>query len=150
STVFDVFPRAVRDIAKQMHKEVELQVDNAGMGVDRSMLSDVRDALVHLIRNAVDHGLEPPRVRQSLGKPPAGRLALRVRADGDMLHLQVEDDGRGIDPEALRTVAVKRKMLGAAQAAALSDREAVELIFQAGFSTREEVSELSGRGVGMD
>jgi chemotaxis protein histidine kinase CheA len=150
STVFDVFPRAVRDISRQMRKEVELHVDNAGMGVDRSMLSDVRDALIHLIRNAVDHGLEAPGLRESLGKPPAGRLSLRVRADGDMLHLQVEDDGRGIDPEALREVAVKRRMLTPPQAAALSDREAVELIFQAGFSTREEVSELSGRGVGMD
>ncbi|HVE87632.1 MAG TPA: response regulator [Myxococcales bacterium] len=150
STVFDAFPRAVRDIAKQMHKEVELQVDNAGMGVDRSMLSDVRDALVHLIRNAVDHGLEPPAVRESLGKPPKGRLSLRVRADGDMLHLQVEDDGRGIDPEALKHVALKRKLLTPAQAFALSSRDTMDLIFQAGFSTREEVSELSGRGVGMD
>lgn len=150
STVFDAFPRAVRDLAKQMHKEVALHVDNAGMGVDRSMLSDVRDALVHLIRNAVDHGLEAPMLRASLGKPPAGKLSLRVRADGDMLHLQVEDDGRGIDPEALRKVAVKRRMITAPQASAMSDREAMDLIFQAGFSTREEVSETSGRGVGMD
>ena len=150
ATMFDAFPRAVRDIAKQMHKEVELHVDNAGMAVDRSMLSDVRDALVHLIRNAVDHGLEPAQLRESLGKPAKGRLALRVRADGDMLHLQVEDDGRGMDPEVLRGVAVKRRLLTAAQAAVLSDRDAVELIFQSGFSTREEVSELSGRGVGMD
>jgi len=150
STVFDAFPRAVRDLAKQMNKEVELHVDNAGAGVDRSMLADVRDALVHLIRNAVDHGLEPPSTRQSLGKPPAGKLSLRVRADGDMLHLQVEDDGRGIDPEALRKVAVKRRLITAPQAAAMSDREAMDLIFGAGFSTREEVSETSGRGVGMD
>lgn len=150
STVFDAFPRAVRDLAKQMRKEVELHVDNAGMGVDRSMLSDVRDALVHLIRNAVDHGLEAPSARESLGKPPAGKLSLRVRADGDMLHLQVEDDGRGIDPEVLRSVAVKRRSITVGQAAAMSDREAMDLIFQSGFSTRDQVSETSGRGVGMD
>jgi len=150
STLFDAFPRAVRDIAKQMNKEVELSVDNAGIGVDRSMLSDLRDAVVHLIRNSVDHGLEAPEVRESLGKPRAGRLSLRVRADGDMLHLEVEDDGRGIDPEALRQAVVKRRQLTRAQAAALSEREAVELVFQSGLSTREEVSELSGRGVGMD
>jgi two-component system, chemotaxis family, sensor kinase CheA len=129
---------------------VELTVENADLGVDRSMLSDVRDALVHLLRNAVDHGLETPDVRHTLGKPHMGRLHIRVRADGDMLSIAVEDDGRGIDTERLKEVVIRRRILTENQAAALSEREALELIFRPGFSTREEVSEISGRGVGMD
>ncbi|MDQ3266760.1 MAG: response regulator, partial [Myxococcota bacterium] len=150
STVFEAFPRAVRDMARTQNKEVDLQIQNSSAGVDRSMLADVRDALVHLLRNAVDHGVEDPGFRAALGKAPAGRLQIRVRADGDMLHMDVEDDGRGIDPERLRASAVARKVMAPAQAASLSEREAMELIFMPGFSTREEVSELSGRGVGMD
>lgn len=150
STVFDAFPRAVRELARQMSKEVELSIDNAGVGVDRSMLADVRDALVHLVRNAVDHGLEPSGVRQALGKPAAGKLSLSVRAAGDMVHLTVEDDGRGIDPERLKEAALRKKVITPQQAQTLSEREAIELIFVPGFSTREQVSELSGRGVGMD
>jgi chemotaxis protein histidine kinase CheA len=150
STVFDAFPRAVREMAKSQGKEVQLQVDNADVGVDRSMLADVRDALVHILRNGVDHGIESGDVRSTLGKPAAGRVAIRVRADGDMLHLEVEDDGRGIDAENLRATAIKRRMLTSQQASSMSDREAMDLIFLPGFSTKEEVSELSGRGVGMD
>ena len=150
STIFEAFPRAVRDIAHQQSKEVNLEIENAGVGVDRSLVSDVRDALIHLLRNAVDHGLEAPDFRSALGKPPAGRLTIRVRADGDMLQLQVEDDGRGMDPQRLRESAVAKKILSASQAAALSEREAIDLIFLSGFSTRDEVSDLSGRGVGMD
>lgn len=150
STVFDAFPRAVRDMARTQTKEVDLVIENADIGVDRSMLADVRDALVHLLRNAVDHGLESPDTRQQLGKPLTGRVRIRVRVDGDMLHIEVEDDGRGIDPERLRQVAVNKRLINAVQAAALSEREAIELIFRPGFSTREQVSELSGRGVGMD
>ena len=150
SSVFEAFPRAMRELARNQGKEVDLIIENSDMGVDRSMLSDVRDALVHLLRNAVDHGLETPDAREQLGKPAMGRVRIRVRADGDMLHIQVEDDGRGIDPERLKQVAINRRLITQAQAAALSEREAVDLIFRPGFSTREQVSELSGRGVGMD
>jgi two-component system, chemotaxis family, sensor kinase CheA len=150
STVFDAFPRAVRDIARTQNKEVDLVIENADIGVDRSMLADVRDALVHLLRNAVDHGLESPDFRQQMGKPETGRIRIRVRVDGDMLHIEVEDDGRGMDTERLKQVAINKRLLSAVQAAALSEREAIELIFRPGFSTREQVSELSGRGVGMD
>ncbi|NOK09777.1 hybrid sensor histidine kinase/response regulator [Corallococcus exercitus] len=150
STVFDAFPRAVRDIAKTQNKEVDLVIENADIGVDRSMLADVRDALVHLLRNAVDHGLESPDFRQQMGKPDTGRIRIRVRVDGDMLHIEVEDDGRGMDTERLKQVAINKRLLSPVQAAALSEREAIELIFRPGFSTREQVSELSGRGVGMD
>ncbi|WP_223646294.1 hybrid sensor histidine kinase/response regulator [Corallococcus sp. EGB] len=150
STVFDAFPRAVRDIAKTQNKEVDLVIENADIGVDRSMLADVRDALVHLLRNAVDHGLESPDFRMQMGKPALGRIRIRVRVDGDMLHIEVEDDGRGMDTERLKQVAINKRLLSPVQAAALSEREAIELIFRPGFSTREQVSELSGRGVGMD
>ncbi len=150
ASVFEGLPRAVREMSHGQGKEIDLLVDNPNVGVDRSMLSDVRDALVHLLRNAVDHGIESPDLREALGKPRTGRVTLRVRADGDMLHLEVDDDGRGIDPDKVKAAAVARKVINAAQAAALGDREATELIFLPGFSTREEVSELSGRGVGMD
>jgi chemotaxis protein histidine kinase CheA len=150
ASVFEAFPRAVRDMARQQGKEVALAIENPEVGVDKSMLGDVRDALVHLLRNAVDHGLEPPDVRASLGKPDTGRLRIRVRADGELLHLEVEDDGRGIDPERLRQAAISRNLLTSQQALALSEREALDLIFLPGFTTREQVSELSGRGVGMD
>jgi chemotaxis protein histidine kinase CheA len=150
STVFETFPRAVRELAHAQGKRIELLVENTSAGVDRSMVADVRDALIHLIRNAVDHGIESPEVRVALGKSEVGHIQLRARADGDLLAVQVEDDGCGIDPERLKEVAVRRKILTESQAAALSEREALELIFRTGFSTREEVSEVSGRGVGMD
>ncbi|MEW5739722.1 MAG: response regulator [Myxococcota bacterium] len=150
SSVFEAFPRAVRELANAQGKRIELLVENTNAGVDRSMVADVRDALVHLIRNAVDHGIESPEARATLGKGEVGHIQLRARADGDLLAVQVEDDGRGIDPERLKQVAVQRKVLTESQAAALSEREAMELIFRAGFSTRDEVSEVSGRGVGMD
>ncbi|MCP3137885.1 hybrid sensor histidine kinase/response regulator [Pyxidicoccus xibeiensis] len=150
ATVFDAFPRAVREMSRTQGKEVDLVIENADIGVDRSMLADVRDALVHLLRNSVDHGVESADTRQQLGKPATGRIRIRVRVDGDMLHIEVEDDGRGIDPERLRQVAVSKRLITQVQAAALSEREAIELIFRPGFSTRDQVSELSGRGVGMD
>jgi two-component system chemotaxis sensor kinase CheA len=150
STVFDAFPRAVREMARAQGKEVELAIENAEVGVDRSLLADVRDALIHLLRNAVDHGIESPEHRQTLGKFGAGRLTIRARADGDMLQLSIEDDGRGIDPSRLREVGVIKRLVTAAQANTMSDREAIDLIFLPGFSTRTETTELSGRGVGMD
>ncbi|HET9451949.1 MAG TPA: ATP-binding protein, partial [Aggregicoccus sp.] len=150
ASVFDAFPRAVRDLSRQQNKEVDLVIENSDAGVDRSMINDVRDAMVHLIRNAVDHGLESAELRTQLGKPATGRVRIRARVDGEMLHLEVDDDGRGIDPERVRASAVSKRLLSQAQSDALSEREAIELIFRAGFSTREEVSEISGRGVGMD
>ncbi|MDP1824576.1 MAG: response regulator [Archangium sp.] len=150
ASVFEAFPRAARDLAHAQNKHIELVVDNTNAGVDRSLVADLRDALVHLLRNSVDHGIEGPDTRSTLGKPETGRIHLRARADGDMLHVEVEDDGRGIDPDRLRQVAVNKRLLSESQAASLSEREAMELIFRAGFSTRDEVSELSGRGVGMD
>ncbi|MGV3621597.1 MAG: hybrid sensor histidine kinase/response regulator [Archangium sp.] len=150
ASVFEAFPRAARDLAHAQNKHIDMVVENTNAGVDRSLVADLRDALVHMMRNAVDHGIESPDLRSTLGKPETGRVTLRARADGDMLHVEVEDDGRGIDPERLKAVAVQRRVLTEMQAASLSEREAMDLIFRAGFSTRDEISETSGRGVGMD
>lgn len=150
ASVFEAFPRAARELAHAQNKHIEMVVENTNAGVDRSLVSDLRDALVHLMRNAIDHGIESPDLRSTLGKSETGKVMLRARADGDMLHVEVEDDGRGIDPDRLRQVAVQRRLLSETQAAALSEREAMELIFRPGFSTRDEISETSGRGVGMD
>ncbi len=150
ASVFEAFPRAARELAHAQGKHIELMVENTNAGVDRSLVADLRDALVHMLRNAVDHGIESGEQRSLLGKPETGHITLRARADGDMLHVEVEDDGRGIDPGRLREVAVQKRLLSETQAAALSEREAMELIFRPGFSTRDEVSETSGRGVGMD
>ena len=150
STLFDAFPRAVREIARNEKKEVYFKVENAEIGVDRALINDVRDALIHILRNAIDHGVELPETRRTLGKPASGTLSIRIRADGDMLHLEVEDDGKGMDARHLRESAIEKKIITRVQASALSERESIELIFRAGFSTREEVSDISGRGVGMD
>ncbi|HCF62334.1 MAG TPA: hybrid sensor histidine kinase/response regulator, partial [Myxococcales bacterium] len=149
STVFTAFPRAVRDIARQQGKEVELVISNVEVGVDRGLLGEVRDAMVHVLRNAVDHGIESPEERERRRKPRKGTISVSVHADGDMLDLEVRDDGRGIDLGRLKEAAVARGVISPAQAAALSEREAIDLIFLPGFSTRDEVTDLSGRGVGM-
>lgn len=150
STVFEAFPRAVRDLALSQGKQIELHVANTSAGVDKSMLSDLRDALIHLIRNAVDHGIESAELRETLGKPEVGRISLTARADGDMLAVSIEDDGRGIDPARLKEAAIRLGVVTAADASAMGEREATELIFRSGFTTKDEVSDVSGRGVGMD
>lgn len=150
ASLFEAFPRAVREIGNSQGKQVDLLIERTQVGVDRSMVSDVRDALVHLLRNAVDHGIETPDQRSTLGKPTAGRVQIRARGDGDMLAIEIEDDGRGIDAKQLKDTAVAKREITQAQAGAMSEREAIELIFRPGFSTRSEVSDLSGRGVGMD
>jgi two-component system chemotaxis sensor kinase CheA/two-component system sensor histidine kinase and response regulator WspE len=144
------FPPAAQDLAREQGKEVVCEIRGAEAGVDKSVLNALNDPLVHLVRNAVDHGLEGPEERARAGKPPAGRILVRARPDGDLLAVTVEDDGRGIDPDAVRRSAVRRGLLGPAQAEALSPQAAQELVFLAGFSTRAEAGEVSGRGVGLD
>lgn len=144
------FPRAARDLAKEQGKEVECVVKGGDTGVDKAILLSLNDPLVHLLRNAVDHGIEPPEEREKAGKPRVARLTISARTDGDLLAVTVEDDGRGIDPQRIRAAAIRKGLVGEAQAASLSARAATDLIFQAGFSTREEAGEVSGRGVGLD
>jgi two-component system chemotaxis sensor kinase CheA len=148
--VFDAFPASVREIARGLGKEVDLVIEGAETELDRRIVDEVGEPLVHLVRNALDHGIETPKDRTKAGKPPRGKLGIRAWAAEGAIFVEVEDDGRGIDPDRLRSVAVSRGMLTKEEAARLTDNQAVELIFLPGFSTRDTVSELSGRGVGMD
>jgi len=150
SGVLAGFPRAARDMAREQGKEVDCQVKGAETGVDKAILLSLNDPLVHLVRNCVDHGIESPEERVKAGKPRAGQILISARTDGDLLAVTVEDDGRGIDPAAIRAAALKRGMIAEQQAAGLSARAAIDLIFVSGFSTREEANETSGRGVGLD
>jgi two-component system chemotaxis sensor kinase CheA/two-component system sensor histidine kinase and response regulator WspE len=150
SQVLAPFPRAVRDMAKEQGKEVECVVRGGDTGVDKAILLSLNDPLVHLVRNCVDHGLEAPDVRRDGGKPRVGKIVISARTDGDLLAVTVEDDGRGIQPNTVRAAALRKGIIGEQQAASLSQRAALELIFMPGFSTREQAGETSGRGVGLD
>jgi two-component system chemotaxis sensor kinase CheA len=150
ATLFEAFPRMVRDLARDRGKEVAVVLDDGGTEVDRSVLEQVKDPLVHLLRNCVDHGIESPDVRAAAGKPAAGTVSLRARQRGDTLVVEVADDGAGIDPARVRATAVERGVLTAEAAAELPDRDALGLILRSGFSTSRDITELSGRGVGLD
>lgn len=144
------FPRLVRDLAAACGKQVRLDIAGADTELDRSILEAIRDPLTHLVRNAVDHGLEPVDERVAAGKPTEGRVSLRAFHESGQVHIEIADDGRGIDPDTLRAAAVRRGLMNADSAAALSEREALHLIFAAGLSTAKELTNVSGRGVGMD
>jgi two-component system chemotaxis sensor kinase CheA len=148
--VFNKFPRMVRELARKMGKEVEFVIEGADIEVDRTILDKLGDVLVHLLRNAIDHGIEPPEEREKLGKPRAGRLELIARRERSHVEIIVRDDGRGIDPEKVKRKAIERGLITPEQAAEMSDEEAINLIFLPGFSTKEQVTDVSGRGVGMD
>ncbi|MFZ5471339.1 MAG: hybrid sensor histidine kinase/response regulator [Myxococcota bacterium] len=150
SVLFEPYPRMVRDLARELGKEVDLVVEGEDTRADRGVVEALRDPLLHLVRNAIDHGMEDRESRQRAGKAPRGHLTLRAARDGERIVLTVEDDGRGIDPAELKAAAVKKGMLDEATAGALSEAAARDLIFVAGFSSREETSDISGRGVGLD
>lgn len=148
--VFGRFPRVVRDLARSLKKEVVLELSGEDTDLDKNLVEALADPLVHLVRNAVDHGIEMPDVRVKAGKPAQGKVRLAASQEGDHILLIIEDDGAGMDPEKLRGIAVSRGMMDADAAARLSDGEAYALIFAPGFSTKKEISDISGRGVGMD
>lgn len=148
--VLGKFPRTVRDLAVACGKEVRLVVDGADTELDRSLVEAIRDPLTHLVRNAVDHGIERPDDRVAAGKPREGRLTLRAFQEGGRVTIEVADDGAGIPVEAVRAKAVARGLLAAETAAALADHDVLQFIFEPGFSTAREVTSVSGRGVGMD
>ncbi|MFO0583174.1 MAG: response regulator [Anaeromyxobacter sp.] len=150
SGVLAAFPRAARDMAREQGKELEVVVHGGETGVDKAILLSLNDPLVHLVRNAVDHGVETPEEREKAGKSRTARIQLTAGTDGDMLAISVTDDGRGIDPARVRAAAVAKGLVTEVQAAGLSDRAALELVFTPGFSTREEAGETSGRGIGLD
>ncbi len=150
STVFGVFPRAVRDLSRSSGKPVRLLVDGGETHADKRILEALKDPLMHLIRNAVDHGLESPTERAATSKNPTATLRLRGYQTAHQVIVEVEDDGRGLDTEAIRRSALRKGLKTEAELATLSTRDIHELIFASGFSTRSQVSELSGRGVGLD
>ncbi|MCY1030866.1 chemotaxis protein CheA [Corallococcus sp. BB11-1] len=148
--VWNRFPRLVRELAHGCGKQVRLQLQGADTELDKTLVEALHDPLTHLLRNAVDHGVETPEQRRQRGKPPVGCVTLSASHEGGLVHLGMSDDGAGIDVQRVRQVAVQRGLLTSDQAARLSDADALLLIFMPGFSTAERVTSLSGRGVGMD
>lgn len=147
---FSKLPRIVRDLAVAGGKQVKLTMEGEETELDRSVLEAIRDPLTHAVRNAIDHGIEIPDVRESAGKPVEGNVLLRAYHEGGQVTIEISDDGAGIDPMRMRAKAIEKGVISREQASALSDREAMDLIFAAGFSTAEKVTNVSGRGVGMD
>jgi two-component system chemotaxis sensor kinase CheA len=148
--VFGRFPRVVRDLARSLNKEIRLVLEGEDTDLDKNLVEALADPLVHLVRNSVDHGIEEPSVREAKGKPREGTVKLSASQEGDHILLTIEDDGAGMNAEKLKEIAIARGVLDADAAARMSDTEAFSLIFAPGFSTKTEISEVSGRGVGMD
>lgn len=148
--VFGRFPRVVRDLARSLKKEVNLELRGEETELDKNLVEALADPLVHLVRNAVDHGVERPDEREKAGKPRAGHVVLSAEQEGDHILLVISDDGKGMDPDLLRRKAVEKNLMDDDAASRLSDTDAFNLIFMAGFSTKAEISDVSGRGVGMD
>ncbi|AGP80996.1 chemotaxis protein cheA [Alteromonas mediterranea MED64] len=148
--VFGRFPRVVRDLARSLKKEITLELVGEDTDLDKNLVEALADPLVHLVRNSVDHGIEMPDDRAASGKPRMGTVKLSASQEGDHILLTIEDDGKGMDAEKLKEIAISRGVLDADAAARMSDVEAFNLIFAPGFSTKTEISDISGRGVGMD
>ena len=148
--VFGRFPRVVRDLARSLKKEINLEMHGEETDLDKNLVEALADPLVHLVRNSVDHGIEMPDERQAKGKPREGMVTLSASQEGDHIMLSIKDDGAGMDAEKLKQIAIKRGVLDEDAAARMSNEDAYNLIFAAGFSTKEQVSDISGRGVGMD
>jgi two-component system chemotaxis sensor kinase CheA len=148
--VFNKFPRLVRDLARELGKKVKLIIEGEDTELDKSIIEEIGDPLVHMIRNAVDHGIEPPEERIKKGKPEEGTIWLKAYNEGNMIVIEIKDDGRGMDPEKLKQKAIEKGIITPQEAENMSDKEAFMLIFKPGFSTAEKVTNVSGRGVGMD
>lgn len=148
--VWNKLPRVVRDLAVSLGKQIRLETEGAETELDRTIIEAIKDPLVHLVRNACDHGIETPEIRQQAGKPAQGTLSLRAYHEGGQVNIEIADDGAGIDVARVKQKAIEQGLLAPELSAKISDREACNLIFSAGFSTADKVTNLSGRGVGMD
>ncbi|MBM4783593.1 MAG: hypothetical protein GQE15_38455 [Archangiaceae bacterium] len=148
--VFEKSPRQVRDLCQQTGKRVNAEIDGTTTEIDKALVEAIRDPVMHIIRNAIDHGMEPPDERVLKGKPPVGKVSVRAVHEGSTVSIDIKDDGRGIDPVKVKVIAVKKGVISQAEADGMGDREAINLIFRPGFSTAEKVTSISGRGVGMD
>ncbi|NJO97841.1 MAG: hybrid sensor histidine kinase/response regulator [Pleurocapsa sp. CRU_1_2] len=150
ATVFNIYPRMVRDLGRQLGKEIELIIEGGDTKADKRILEEIKDPLLHLIRNAIDHGIETPAERIAQGKAKTATLILRGYQMGSSIGIDISDDGRGLDLKSIRNTAIRRKVCTEAELATMSESEIQSLIFSSGFSTRTEITELSGRGVGLD
>ncbi|ELZ34233.1 chemotaxis protein CheA [Halorubrum tebenquichense] len=150
SQVSDSFPRLVRDISRDLDKRIDFQIEGDDVELDRTILTEMRDPLVHVLRNAVDHGIESPEEREAAGKDPTGHVELTAERERDHVIIEVTDDGGGLDPDQLRDKAVDEGVKSREAVEAMEDDEVYDLVFHPGFSTAEEVTDVSGRGVGMD
>jgi len=148
--VFGRFPRVVRDLARSLNKEVQLELRGEETDLDKNLVEALADPLVHLVRNAVDHGIETPEARVAAGKPREGLVVLTASQEGNHIELTIEDDGKGMDSDVLRRKAVEKGLMDEESAARMDDKDCFNLIFLPGFSTKSEISDISGRGVGMD
>ncbi|NLW39360.1 MAG: chemotaxis protein CheA, partial [Tissierellia bacterium] len=148
--VFNRFPRMVRDLSKELNKEINLQMYGEETEVDRTVIDEIGDPLIHIIRNSIDHGIETPEERVKLNKPKAGNVILKAYPDGNNVVIEVVDDGRGIDAAKVRKKAVEKDLISLEESETLSEDDIISLLFQPGFSTSDEVSDVSGRGVGLD
>jgi two-component system chemotaxis sensor kinase CheA len=148
--LFQKYPRIARDLARQLGKDVELVLSGEETEVDKTMIEDLADPLIHLIRNAVDHGVEMPEERQAAGKPPKSLVRLEARQEGDHIVLIIADDGKGMNAERIRAKATEKGLISEEEANTLDERQSLNLIFMPGFSTKTQISDVSGRGVGMD
>jgi len=149
-TVFNKFPRIVRDLSKKVDKQINLVIEGSEVELDRSIIEVISDPLTHLIRNSIDHGIESPKERIAVGKDPVGTIWLRAYHEGGQVNIEIEDDGKGIDPDKVKQKAIEKGLISPEQAAEMGDQEAINLIFKPGLSTSTEVTDISGRGVGMD
>lgn len=149
-TVFSKFPRMIRDLAKTSGKEIQLKIFGEDTEIDKTIIQEIGDPLIHLIRNSADHGVEMPDDREKAGKPRLGTVTLRAKHEGNNVVVEIEDDGNGIDAEIIKRKALEKGMITEEKAESMTDNEIVDLIFMAGFSTAAKVTDISGRGVGMD
>jgi two-component system chemotaxis sensor kinase CheA len=150
SNVFGKFPRVVRDVAMSCGKQVEIEIEGSDTELDRTIIDAVKDPLTHIIRNSVDHGIETPEARRACGKPVAGKLKLKANHEGGCVTIEITDDGAGIDRERVKQKAIEKALISVDQAARMNDHELLNLVFLPGFSTAAKVTNVSGRGVGMD
>ncbi|EFX42730.1 Bifunctional chemotaxis protein CheF [Helicobacter suis HS1] len=148
--VFNKFPRMVRDLSRELGKSIDLVIDGEETELDKSIVEEIGDPLIHIIRNSCDHGIEKPEDRKMLGKPETGRVELSAYNEGNHIVIKITDDGAGMDPQKLKAKAVEKGIITERDAAAMTDKEALNIIFKPGFSTAKVVSNVSGRGVGMD
>ncbi len=148
--VFNKFPRMIRDLSRELNKKIELEISGEETELDKSIVEEIGDPLVHIIRNSCDHGVEPPEERVAKGKPETGVIGLKAYNEGNQIVIQIDDDGKGLDPEMLKNKSLEKGIITEKEADTMSDKEAFGLIFKPGFSTAAQVTNVSGRGVGMD